>query len=213
MSRKNSVKMAEISGMPNVFENPEKMKGDWYKSFFNNDQPLVLELGCGRGEYTISMGRRFPDRNFIGVDIKGPRIWKGAKAALQENLKNVAFARFRIEYITEKFPAESVSEIWIPFPDPFPRESKSGRRLSSPEFLARYKPLLKKDAILHFKTDSDALYEWTLQTYLDKGIELLAYTDDLYQSEFLNENTGIPSKYEGIFMAEGKTIKYIQFKI
>ena len=213
MSRKNSVKIAEIHDMPNVFEEQEKMKGAWYREYFGNDNPLVLELGCGRGEYTISMGSRFPDKNYIGIDIKGPRIWKGAKAALAAGLKNIAFARFRIEYIAENFPESSVSEVWIPFPDPFPRESKSGRRLTSPEFLARYKPILKPGAILHFKTDCTPLYEWTLQTYKDKGIDILAYTNDLHHSEYLDENTSIPSKYEGIFMAKGETIKYIRFRI
>lgn len=213
MSRKNSVKIAEVHEMPNVFENPEEMRGEWYRDYFKNDHPLVLELGCGRGEYTVNMGRRFPDKNFIGIDIKGPRIWKGAKAALEEGLKNVAFARFRIEYINEYFGADAVSELWIPFPDPFPRKSKSGRRLTSPEFLARYKPILKPDAIINFKTDSTELYEWTLETYKENNIDILAYTDDLYKSPFLDEVTSIPTKYEGIFLAEGKTIKYIKFRI
>lgn len=199
--------------MPNVFEEPEKMQGAWYTDYFGNENPLVLELGCGRGEYTVTMGKRFPGKNFIGVDIKGPRIWKGAKAALEAGLKNVAFARFRIEYINDYFKEPAASEVWIPFPDPFPRKSKSGRRLTSPEFLARYKPILKPDAVLHFKTDSTELYEWTLETYREKGIEVLVFTDDLHNSPYLDEVTGIPTKYEGIFMAEGKKIKYIKFRL
>lgn len=213
MGRKNSVKIAEIHDMPNVFETPERMSGQWYRDYFANDNPIVLELGCGRGEYTVNMGKRFPDKNFIGIDIKGPRIWKGAGAALKEGLKNVAFARFRIEYINDYFKEAMADEVWIPFPDPFPRESKSGRRLTSPEFLARYKPILKPDAILHFKTDCTPLYEWTLETYRQKGIEILTNTNDLHSSEYLDEVTGIPTKYEGIFMAKGEKIKYIKFKI
>jgi tRNA (guanine-N7-)-methyltransferase len=213
LGRKNSVKIAEIHSMENVFETPERMEGDWYNSYFNNGNPLVLELGCGRGEYTVNMGRRFPEKNFVGIDIKGPRIWKGAGAALREGLMNVAFARFRIEYINEYFREPAASEMWIPFPDPFPRASKSGRRLTSPEFLARYKPILKPDAILHFKTDSTDLYQWTLDTYRERGIEILAFTDNLHNSEYLDEVTGIPTKYEGIFMAKGENIKYIRFKL
>ena len=159
------------------------------------------------------MGRRYPNQNFIGIDIKGPRIWKGAGAALKEGLRNVAFARFRLEYITNHFPPASVDSLWIPFPDPFPRVSKSGRRLSAPEFLVRYQPILKPGALLRFKTDSTALYEWTLATYQEQNINIHAYTDNLHTSPYLDELTGIPTKYEALFREKGETIKYICFDL
>ena len=215
MTRRNSDKINAIKEMPNVFETEERLSGTWYKDYFENQNPLVLELGCGKGEFSIALGQAFPDKNFIGIDIKGPRIWRAATVTEELGLKNVAFGRFRIEYIGNHFQNESVSEIWIPFPDPFPRTSKSGRRLSSPEFLERYKPLLKSDAILHFKTDNTDLFDWTLDVYkstLKDEIEIIEYTTDLHHSELLNPYNSIPSKYEKQFMAKGETIKYLKFR-
>ncbi len=201
--------------MASVFEDPERLDAGWHHKYFQNDHPLVIELGCGWGEYTLSLAARYPEKNFVGIDIKGPRIWKGATAAEAAGLHNVAFARFRIEYIKDFFPPESIDEVWIPFPDPFARKSKSGRRLTSPEFLARYRPLLKPSAILQFKTDSLPLYEWTMETYrsMPDAVEIISHTDHLHSSELLTEETGIPSKFEQLFMNQGVEIKYIKFRL
>jgi tRNA (guanine-N7-)-methyltransferase len=219
MSRKNSQKMAEIKEMPNVFERDDQLtRPYWYYDYFQDrNAPLVLELGCGRGEFSIGLGQQFPEKNYIGIDIKGPRIWAGANNAVNLGLSNVAFARFRIEYIAQYFEPQSVDEIWIPHPDPFPRKSKSGRRLTSPEFLERYQPLIKSTTIFHFKTDSTDLFDWTLDVYqnqLKDKIEILDYTKDLYSLDNSRSHlAAIPSKYERVFMEKGERIKYMMFRM
>ncbi len=198
--------------MPNVFENPALHKGKW-KEVFGNNNPVTAEIGCGKGAYTLNLARKFPDSNFIGIDIKGPRIWTGAKAAISEKLNNVAFARMQVEFLTEAFAPGEISEIWIPFPDPYPKISKAKRRLISPRFLAQYKQVLAQDGIMHFKSDNDGLYEYGMETLPEnKEVEVLAYTNDLYKSPLLNDLTSIKTAYETRFLAEGKTIKYIMFR-
>jgi len=210
--RRKTEKIAEIKTLPNVFENPAENKGKWHEVFGNNN-PITVEIGCGKGAYTLNLARKFPDANFIGVDIKGPRIWTGAKAAMAEKLNNAVFARMQVEFLNEAFAPGEVSEIWVPFPDPYPKISKAKRRLISPRFLAQYKQVLAPNGIMHFKSDNDGLYEYGMETLPEnKEIEVLAFTGNLYESPFLNELTSIKTAYEMRFLAEGKTIKYIKFR-
>src|ERR1051325_9312258 len=149
------------------------LKGKWNKDFFKKDQPIVLELGCGRGEYTIGLARRFPDKNFIGIDIKGARLWRGAKTGMEENLTNVGFLRILIDQIQYFFGENEVSEIWITFPDPQPQLSRERKRLTHPQFVNRYAGFLKPNGIIHLKTDSTSLYEYTLETIAAQKNKLL----------------------------------------
>lgn len=228
MSNRNKLqKFAEILTFPNVYENADykdphvkdkqqnriELKGNWNKLHFKNENPITLELACGGGEYTLGLSRRYPNRNFIGVDIKGARIWKGAKVALAEEINNAAFLRTRIEQIEHFFASGEVSEIWITFPDPFLRESKANRRLTSAPFLDRFQKILAKDGYIHLKTDSPELYEFTLETELEyEEIELLYKDDNIYSKELPMEELEIKTYYEGMHLANGKTIKYVRMK-
>ena len=220
-------KFADLITFSNVFENPDSskpqlhglngeivdLKGKWNTEHFKNNHPITLELACGRGEYAVALGRMFPDRNFIGVDIKGARIHQGASAALKEALNNVAFLRTRIEQIQLFFAENEVSEIWITFPDPFLRDSKSNRRLTSPEFIQRYCTFLKKEGLVHLKTDSPDLYEFTLQTIRDtEGCELIYHDQDIHAKPLYINELSVTTHYEKMNIAKS-TIKYICFKI
>ena len=229
MSRRNKLqKFAELLTFPNVYENfdpenpelvgvngmPVDLKGKWKESHFKNDQPITLELACGRGEYTLGLGRKYPKRNFIGVDIKGARIWKGARIALQENLQNVAFLRTRIEQIALFFDKEEIDEIWITFPDPFLRKSKANRRLTSARFLKEYRKILKKDGLVHLKTDEPNLYEFTLETLANESnVEIQYQNDDIYASPLIIPELEIKTYYEKMHLANKKTIKYVTFNL
>ncbi len=205
------IRFAAIATFPNVVELDTAHKGKWGENFFRNDQPLVLELGCGRGEYTVSMGRFFPEKNFIGVDIKGSRIWKGAKTALEEEIPNIGFLRTQIEQIAEHFGEEEVSEIWITFPDPRPQISRIRKRLTAPRFIHSYQRILKPGGIIHLKTDNDGLYQYTLEVIASEGLKLIKHTHDLYQSDLPDEVLSIQTTYEKIYRDQGKNINYIQF--
>lgn len=227
-------KFADLITFPNVYENPDSsnpqllgvdgavvdMKGQWNAKHFKNNNPITLELACGRGEYAVALGRLFPERNFIGVDIKGARIHQGAKAALTEGLHNIAFLRTRIEQIQLFFAEKEISEIWITFPDPFLRDAKSNRRLTSPEFLNRYRTFLKKDGIIHLKTDSPDLYEFTLKTIAHtEGVpqesaspHLLYHDSDIYSKPLVMDELAFTTHYEKMNIAKS-TIKYVRFKI
>lgn len=229
MSRRRKLqKFADILSFPNVFESfdpmhPElvgqngevvELKGKWQTQYFGNEFPLTLELACGRGEYTLDLARRYPKRNFIGVDVKGARIWKGARIALAEQLNNAAFLRTRIEQITHFFLPGEVAEIWITFPDPFLRNSKANRRLTAAAFLEKYRQLLPPGGLLHLKTDEDNLYEFTLKE-LDKvaeGFELLYHDHDIYAKPLPLPELEVKTHYERIHLQAGKTIKYVQFR-
>lgn len=229
MSRRNKLqKFAEVLSFSNVFENFDAshpqltskdgvvvdMKGRWKAGHFANDQPLTLELACGRGEYTLDLARQYPERNFIGVDIKGARIWKGARIALEENLLNAAFLRTRIEQIALFFAPGEVAEIWITFPDPFLRKSKSNRRLTSPLFLDQYRKILQPGGLVHLKTDEPQLFEFTLETISeDKRCALLYQDDDIYAKELPFPELETKTYYERMHLAAGKTIKYVRFTI
>lgn len=193
---------------------PVDLKGNWSKTHFQNDNPITLELACGGGEYTVGLARNFPDRNFIGVDVKGNRLWKGAKTAMEEGLNNVAFLRTRIEIIEHFFALDEVSEIWITFPDPFPRASKVNRRLSSPLFLEKYRKLLKPGGLVHLKHDDSDFYQFTLDTIAeDERNTLLFNSADIYAAPLPYPELGIQTLYESFHLAAGKTIKYVRFRI
>jgi tRNA (guanine-N7-)-methyltransferase len=229
MSRNKLQKFAELMAFPNVYENrthdQEKpnleqnglsydLKGHWNEKHFKKNQPIILELACGRGEYTLGLARMFPNHNFIGVDIKGARIHQGARVALAENLQNVAFLRTRIEQIESFFAADEVSEIWITFPDPFLNEGKENKRLTSPPFLERYRRFLKPKGLMQLKTDSPVLYDFTLETIQnDEKCQLLYANDDIYARELDFEALHMKTYYEKKHLAVNKTIKYIQFLI
>ncbi len=202
---------------PNVIQEGkpvfETIKGNWQKDHFNNSQPLVVELACGRGEYTVGLARVYPHKNFVGVDIKGARIWVGSKQAMNEGLQNVAFLRTQIQMIDRFFATGEVSELWLTFPDPRPRDGDEKRRLTHPRFLDMYKDMLSKDGIFHLKTDSTSLFDYTLEVLEQRDDILdLIYTKDLYQSPYNNDHHGIKTKYEQIFYDKGESIKYLRFK-
>jgi tRNA (guanine-N7-)-methyltransferase len=207
-------KIAELKLLPNVFEKPEGLKGNWHSEIFENNNPITIEIGCGRGEYTVSLARMFPERNFIGVDIKGPRIWKGAKIAHREGLNNVAFIRSLIENLTDYFAPGEVDEIWVTFPDPYTKPSKAQKRLVSQRFLTLYREFLRPGGTLHFKTDNTGLFQWALGVpFREKGVRLIEQTDDLYRSPLLNDLTSIQTYYEALFSKEGHTIKYARIEL
>jgi len=187
------------------------LKGKWSNAFFRNENPVALELGCGKGEYTVELAAKNPDVNYIGVDIKGSRLWQGAKTAQQKGLKNVAFLRTNIEIISQFFGENEIAEIWLTFPDP--QMKKARKRLTSTTFLNKYKTFLKKNGIVHLKTDSNFQYIYTRELVNLNGFEILAETDNLYESELLNETLQIKTFYEKQWLARGITIKYIAFRL
>jgi tRNA (guanine-N7-)-methyltransferase len=225
MAKNKLRKFAEMKAWDNVFEptlDPETrhnfpLKGKWRTEYFNNDNPIVLELGCGKGEYTTGLARHYPDRNFIGVDIKGARIFVGAKEALDDELTNVAFLRAKIDFIETYFEAGEVDEIWLTFSDPQP--AKPRKRLTSEQFINRYKTILKKDGLVHLKTDSDVLFESTEAEIKEHGYKVVELTWDLYKSlpedldPTIRDILHIKTHYEQLFTAKGSVIKYCSFRI
>jgi tRNA (guanine-N7-)-methyltransferase len=225
MGHRKLKKFAEVEGFSNVFQThlfPEDgivfpLKGKWKADYFKNNNPITLELGCGRGEYAIGLARRFPERNFIGMDIKGARIWKGAKAAITEGLKNVAFVRNRIDFIETYFAPGEISEIWIPFPDPYP--GKAQKRLVAPPFIARYRNIAPPGTILHLKTDNHDLYEYALEQVKENNYTLSAHSENVYSDaealgpERFSLLTEIQTYYEKMFLASGSKIHYAEFSI
>ena len=206
-------RFAEITAFDNVveLEDGEKLKGQWSEKQFNNNNPLILELGCGKGEYTVNLARMFPDKNFIGIDYKGNRIWRGAKTATEENIGNVAFLRIQIENLLSHFAENEISEIWITFPDPQPQISREKKRLTSPRFLSMYKIILKPDGPVHLKTDSDSLHKYTTEKIAELGLKLDVRTEDLYNSAYADEVLSIKTYYEKKYLAHNKNINYLNF--
>lgn len=202
----------QIKGFANVLEHPEGMQGKW-NDFFKNNHPIVLELACGKGEYALGLGRLFPDKNFIGVDIKGNRIWRGAKTALEEGLTNVAFLRTHIDQITNYFAKDEVSEIWITFPDPQLRFSKMKKRLTHPKYLRLYKQFLQAGGRINLKTDSPDLYRFTKAVIRLYNLELLTDKDDVYADEHITDVLQIKTHYESLDIAQSNRIHYLQFSI
>jgi tRNA (guanine-N7-)-methyltransferase len=211
----------ELETLNNVFQ-PEtdavngkdhQVKGTWTKQVFMNLNPVVLELGCGKGEYTVGLANRFPGNNYIGVDIKGARMWRGAKTANENNLPNVAFLRTRIEFITSFFAKDEVDEIWITFPDPHPGLRNSNKRLTSPWFLNKYRLFLKDKGLIHLKTDNTELYNYSKKVVLHNDLKLVSSTNDLYSENFSDDILSIKTHYEKIFLKNGLKINYLSFRL
>lgn len=189
------------------------IKGKWNERIFKNNHPIVLELGCGKGEYTVGLSKLFSKKNFIGVDIKGARIWKGATQVENEKITNAAFLRTRIELITSFFVENEVDEIWITFPDPQMKKKRAKKRLSSSVFLSKYQQLLKNNGIVHLKTDSAFLYQYTLKVITLNDLEIVKKTNDLYAEKPIDKTLNIQTHYENLHIDEGENINYICFKL
>lgn len=225
MGKNKIAKFADMATYPHVFEapgvavdeTPFEKRGQWHEKFFNNDNPIVLELGCGRGEYTVGLARLFPDKNFIGVDIKGARMWTGATESLNEGMKNVAFLRTHIEFIDRFFAPGEVAEIWLTFSDP--QMKKVTKRLTSTFFLERYRRFLVNDGLVHLKTDSNFLFTYTNYVVDENKLPVLFRTDDLYHTlsvekdEEVQRILGIQTYYEQQWIARGLNIKYLKFQL
>ena len=223
MGSKNKLKrFKENETFPNVVQ-PKRdelisgtfgLRGNWNKTFFKNEHPLVLELGCGKGEYTVALARKFPNKNFIGIDIKGARLWRGAKTAVEEHLENVAFLRIQIELIEFAFAEQEVDEIWITFPDPQIKYKRTKHRMTNSAFLERYKKILKTDGVVNLKTDSEFMHGYTLGLLHGLGHEVLYANHNVYKYEGSPEEvTEIQTFYETQYLEQNKPITYIRFKI
>lgn len=221
MGKNKLRRFAENTTFPNLFQPSYQevwgkdypLKGKWNSDFFKNENPIVLELGCGKGEYTVNLAKNYPDKNFIGIDIKGARLWKGAKEAYSTDLLNVGFIRTRIEHVASFFDKSEVAEIWITFPDPQPRPSKARKRLSSSRFLSYYQNFLKNNGTVHLKTDSQELHEYTKTVAEKNNLCIVSCTNNLYQSKLVNPILAIRTFYESMFLEKGKPITYISFEL
>lgn len=223
MGSKNKLKrFKENETFTNVFQPTREevvgdqfqLKGKWSSDFFKNDNPIVLELGCGKGEYSVGLAERFPEKNFIGIDIKGARFWRGAKTAVETGMNNVAFVRTQIELINHIFAENEVSEIWITFPDPQIKYKRTKHRMTNAEFLERYKKILKSSGLMHLKTDSEFMHGYTLGLLHGLGHEVIYANHNIYKNEGAPaEVTGIQTFYESQYLEVNKPITYIKFRI
>lgn len=195
------------------FRKDYHLKNHWLREVFNNDHPLTLELACGKGEYTIGLAKRFPDKNFIGVDIKGARMWSGSKIAHEEKILNIAFLRARIEFIESFFGEDEVSEIWLTFPDPQLKRSRKKKRLTGSLFLKKYQKFLCDGGLIHLKTDNNVLYDYTVHLCKYNGLEILDQTDDLYSTRASDEILTIKTHYEKKYLEGGSRIYYLRFRL
>lgn len=212
MGQKKLIRFEAIRHFGNVLEYPKDMPGQW-KQFFKNEHPITLELACGKGEYAVGLGRLYPSRNFIGIDIKGNRIWRGAKTALDEGLNNVAFLRSQIDKVTDYFQPGEVAEIWITFPDPQLRTSRAKKRLTHPRFLRLYQRFLQSNGLVHLKTDSPDLYEFTLTVINLFGLEVIDQSGDVYANTDIKQELQIKTHYEGLDIAQSNRIHYLCFRL
>jgi len=230
--KKKLLRFSDNENFPNVFQPglvdffdkekgevfKHKFAGKWRSEVFKNDNPIILELGCGKGEYSVGLGKKFPENNYIGVDIKGARIWFGAKESLDLDLKNIAFLRTRIDFIDAFFEKDEVDEIWVTFPDPQPKDEWAEKRLTSKWFVDKYKEILKKDGLIHLKTDSAFLHKNTLEVIEEQGYELIHQDDDIYKNDLENYSSiekdilNIRTYYEGVFSKKGHLITYLKFR-
>lgn len=219
MSKNKLTKFKEMESFPNVIQPHIKdvlwkdyyLKGRWNKDIFKNNNPIVLELGCGKGEYSIGLALRYPEKNFIGIDIKGARIWKGAKYALEKNITNVRFLRTRIDFIQNFFAENEVSEIWIPHPDP--QRKKPNKRLTSAYFLSLYQSFVIDKAFINLKTDSYNLFQYTLKVAETNSLEIVESYEDIHSANLENEITQIRTFYEQMFLEEGSKITFLKFRL
>lgn len=218
MPKKKHARFAENLTFPHLFqvsfeelkEKDFEMKGKW-QQFFGNSNPIILELGCGKGEYIVALSERYPEKNFIGIDIKGARMWRGAKTTFENKVKNAAFIRTRIDQIECLFDKDEIAGIWVTFPDPQP--TKERKRLTSPMFLNRYKKFLKTGSIIHLKTDNTELFNFTLGVIRDESYELLFHTFNLYNNDIVDDVMLTQTHYEKLFLEKGVPIKYLRFRM
>lgn len=197
-----------------VLTNSLGYKGKWSEQFFKNKNPIILELGCGKGEYTVGLAKKYPEKNFIGIDIKGARFWRGAKTALEDEMNNVGFVRTQIELVDEIFDKDEIDEIWITFPDPQIKYKRTKHRMTNHHFLQRYKKILKPEGIIHLKTDSEFMHGYTLGLLHGEGHEVLYANHNVYNNAGASEVvTSIQTFYEKQYLEQNKPITYIQFKI
>ncbi len=220
MSKDKISRYLEVATLENVTDlshlrpgDEIELRGRWSQTIFGNEAPVILELACGKGDYAIEMARRFPDKNFIGVDIKGERIWKGAKVALAENLTNVHFVRAQVEYLSQIFGRNEISEIWITFPDPFLKYRRRTRRLTHPRFIDRYRNVLKEGGLVHLKTDSPELFRFTLEVIQELELTLHERIDDIYALGTVPELLQIRTFYEQKHLREGRVIRFLVFEV
>jgi len=206
-------RFAEIETFSNVLQLDagKAFKGEWGNTFFKNNNPVVLELACGKGEYTVNLAVLFPQKNFIGIDYKGNRIWRGAKTALEDGVNNVAFLRMQIENLVDYFAGGEVDEIWITFPDPQPQLSREKKRLTSPRFLNMYRQILRPGAFINLKTDNDDFHAYTAGQIEEQKLNLHVRTEDLYNSEYADEVLSIKTYYEKKYLKHNKNINYLKF--
>jgi tRNA (guanine-N7-)-methyltransferase len=212
MGHKKLIRFQAIDTFSNVLQYPENTKGNW-NTYFKNNNPITLELACGKGEYSVNLGRENRNSNYIGIDIKGNRIYTGAKIALSEELNNVAFLRIHIGQITNYFAPGEINGIWIIFPDPFLRKGKAKNRLTHPRFLQSYQQLLKKEGRINLKTDSKELYDFTLETIAEQGCTIHENIADIYGQNKATGPLAIQTFYEKMHLAEGRTIYFVSFSL
>lgn len=214
MAKRKLQRFTEIGLFKNVkeLEEGKVFKGKWAKDFFRNDKPIVLELACGKGEYSVNLAKKFPDKNFLGIDYKGNRLWVGAKQAIDENTENVGFLRIQIQHILEFFEADEIDEIWITFPDPQAQSPLERKRLTNSDFLNKYKTVLKPNGILNLKTDNDGFYEYTLEKIAELKLPIIQQTDHVYRDFYNDEILSIKTHYEKIYLQKGKNINYVKFR-
>ncbi|MEP7277569.1 MAG: tRNA (guanosine(46)-N7)-methyltransferase TrmB [Bacteroidota bacterium] len=212
MGHKKLIRFEAIKGFPNVLQNPEGMAGQW-QVFFKNNHPLTLELACGKGEYTIGLAKLYPNRNFTGIDIKGNRLYVGAKKCLELGIRNAAFLRSQIDAITAFFAKDEVAEIWITFPDPQLRLSKAKKRLTHPKFLRRYQQIIRPGGYIHLKTDSPDLYQFTKMVIKWYGLALAEDHENVYDQPGISPELQIKTHYEGLDIAQSNRIHYLKFKL
>jgi tRNA (guanine-N7-)-methyltransferase len=221
LGKKKLSRFRELETLERVFQPPLEdvfnqdfyLKGKWCREVFGNDSPLILELGCGKGEYTVGLARKYPGRNFMGLDIKGARLWRGAKTSNEEGLSNAAFLRTRIDFINSFFDRDEVDEIWITFPDPQEKRRRLKKRLPGAHFLNKYRLFLKDGGLVHLKTDNRQLYLDTLEMIRFNGLPVEQYSEDVYSELSDDELVAIQTYYEKRFLAEGTKINYLRFRL
>lgn len=214
MAKRKLIRFVEIGGFDNVVELDAGLafKGKWASDFFKNNNPVVLELACGKGEYSVNLAKKFPDKNFLGIDYKGNRLWVGAKMAIDEGIKNVGFLRIQIQNVLDFFEVNEIDEIWLTFPDPQAQSPLERKRLTNPTFLEKYKTITKPNGIMHLKTDNDGFYEYTLEKVNELNHQILVQTSNLYRDFFKDEILSIKTHYETLYLKQGKRINYLKFK-
>lgn len=221
MGKKKLIRFKENEKFKNLFQYSYRelekhgfpVRGKWKEEYFKNQNPITLELGCGKGEYTINLARNITDRNYVGIDIKGARLWKGCKIALDESLANVAFIRTRVHLLEYFFAENEVDEIWITFPDPQPQKSRIRKRLTFPRYLALYQKLLIPGGLVHLKTDNNTLFKYTQHVLKEENHEVLSHSCDIYNDMQDEIITGIQTYYEKIYLEENKKINYLRFRL